>query len=77
MCLSLAVRNSFNTFCENCTDRVRVGCVPGPRGRIISVQDAIAKPWPKGPMSLSEVVKGSLTGAVASSASAPEAAAAA
>ncbi|KAF2745612.1 mitochondrial 54S ribosomal protein YmL9 [Sporormia fimetaria CBS 119925] len=42
------------------------GAVPGPKYQIIRVQDAIGKPWPKGPMSLEEVVPvNSLTGAEA------------
>ncbi|KAF2864596.1 50S ribosomal protein-like protein L3 [Massariosphaeria phaeospora] len=31
------------------------GCVPGPKNQIIRVQDARAKPWPKGPMALADI----------------------
>ena len=30
------------------------GCVPGPKNQVIKVQDALGKPWPKGPMSVEE-----------------------
>ncbi|KAH7094321.1 mitochondrial 54S ribosomal protein YmL9 [Paraphoma chrysanthemicola] len=33
------------------------GCVPGPKGQIIKVSDALGKKWPEGPMSVSETVK--------------------
>ena len=35
---------------------VVTGCVPGPKNQIIKLQDALGKPWPKGPMSVEEVV---------------------
>ncbi|KAF2997306.1 54S ribosomal protein L9, mitochondrial [Curvularia kusanoi] len=31
------------------------GCVPGPKNQILKVQDALGKPWPKGPMSIAEL----------------------
>jgi large subunit ribosomal protein L3 len=31
------------------------GCVPGPKNQILKVQDALGKPWPKGPMSNAEL----------------------
>jgi large subunit ribosomal protein L3 len=34
---------------------VVTGCVPGPKNQVIKVQDALGKPWPKGPMSLAEL----------------------
>lgn len=34
---------------------VVTGCVPGPKNQILKVQDALAKPWPKGPMSNAEL----------------------
>ncbi len=34
---------------------VVTGCVPGPKNQIVKVQDAIGKPWPKGPMSNAEL----------------------
>ncbi|KAF2710636.1 mitochondrial 54S ribosomal protein YmL9 [Pleomassaria siparia CBS 279.74] len=37
------------------------GCVPGPKGQIIRVQDALNKPWPKGPMKLEEIVSTPIT----------------
>ncbi|KAF2025105.1 mitochondrial 54S ribosomal protein YmL9 [Setomelanomma holmii] len=33
------------------------GCVPGPRGRLIRVQDARAKQWPEGPMTVQKEVE--------------------
>jgi large subunit ribosomal protein L3 len=32
------------------------GCVPGPKYQVIRVQDALGKPWPKGPMRVEELV---------------------
>jgi large subunit ribosomal protein L3 len=32
------------------------GCVPGPKNQVIRVQDALGKPWPKGPMRMEELV---------------------
>ncbi|KAF2833769.1 mitochondrial 54S ribosomal protein YmL9 [Ophiobolus disseminans] len=32
------------------------GCVPGPKNQVIKLQDALGKPWPKGPMSVEEGV---------------------
>ncbi|KAF2662214.1 50S ribosomal protein-like protein L3 [Lophiostoma macrostomum CBS 122681] len=32
------------------------GCVPGPKNQLIRVQDALGKPWPKGPMTVEEIV---------------------
>ncbi|KAJ4349027.1 hypothetical protein N0V95_004964 [Ascochyta clinopodiicola] len=34
---------------------VVTGCVPGPKNQILKVQDALGKPWPKGPMSNAEL----------------------
>jgi large subunit ribosomal protein L3 len=34
---------------------VVTGCVPGPKNQMIKVQDALGKPWPKGPMSVAEL----------------------
>ena len=31
------------------------GSVPGPKNQIIKVQDALGRPWPKGPMNLAEL----------------------
>ncbi|KAF1940186.1 50S ribosomal protein-like protein L3 [Clathrospora elynae] len=31
------------------------GCVPGPKNQIIRIQDALGKPWPKGPMTVAEL----------------------
>ncbi|KAF2732440.1 mitochondrial 54S ribosomal protein YmL9 [Polyplosphaeria fusca] len=31
------------------------GCVPGPRNGVVRLQDAMKKPWPKGPMTLQEI----------------------
>lgn len=42
-----------------------IGCVPGPKGQIIRVQDALNKPWPKGPMKLEEIIKTPITPDVA------------
>jgi large subunit ribosomal protein L3 len=35
---------------------VVMGCVPGPKNQVIKVQDALGKPWPKGPMSVAELL---------------------
>lgn len=32
------------------------GCVPGPKNQVIRLQDALGKPWPKGPMKVEELV---------------------
>ncbi|KAF2266710.1 mitochondrial 54S ribosomal protein YmL9 [Lojkania enalia] len=32
------------------------GCVPGPKNQILRIQDAIKKPWPAGPMTLSDII---------------------
>jgi large subunit ribosomal protein L3 len=34
---------------------VVTGSVPGPKNQVVKVQDALGKPWPKGPMSLAEL----------------------
>jgi large subunit ribosomal protein L3 len=34
---------------------VVTGAVPGPKNQIIKVQDALGKPWPKGPMTNAEI----------------------
>ncbi|KAH6639502.1 mitochondrial 54S ribosomal protein YmL9 [Boeremia exigua] len=34
---------------------VVTGCVPGPKNQIVKVQDALGKPWPKGPMNNAEL----------------------
>lgn len=39
---------------------MHVGPVPGPKNQIIRVQDAMGKPWPAGPMSVSEIVPKSI-----------------
>jgi large subunit ribosomal protein L3 len=31
------------------------GAVPGPKNQVIKLQDALGKPWPKGPMSVAEL----------------------
>lgn len=36
------------------------GHVPGPKNQIVRVQDAMGKPWPAGPMSVSEIVPKSI-----------------
>jgi large subunit ribosomal protein L3 len=41
---------------------VVTGCVPGPKNQVIKVQDALGKPWPKGPMRVEEVVAIELLG---------------
>jgi len=48
-----------------------IGCVPGPKGQIIRVQDALNKPWPKGPMKLEEIIPTSVTAGIAESVAAP------
>lgn len=40
----------IDLFTDNIT-----GCVPGPKNQIIRVQDALGKPWPKGPMNTAEL----------------------
>ncbi|KAF2117858.1 mitochondrial 54S ribosomal protein YmL9 [Lophiotrema nucula] len=37
------------------------GCVPGPRDKILRVQDAMKKPWPAGPMNLAELAPAATT----------------
>ncbi|KAF1922025.1 mitochondrial 54S ribosomal protein YmL9 [Ampelomyces quisqualis] len=34
---------------------VVTGAVPGPKNQVIKLQDALGKPWPKGPMSVAEL----------------------
>lgn len=33
------------------------GCVPGPKGQVIRVSDALGKKWPEGPMSVEQPVE--------------------
>ncbi|CAI6338729.1 unnamed protein product [Periconia digitata] len=35
------------------------GSVPGPKNQILQIQDAISKPWPKGPMTTAETISAS------------------
>jgi large subunit ribosomal protein L3 len=53
----------------------RAGAVPGPKNQIIRIQDALGKPWPKGPMVKSQVVPVSITPVVAEATPVAEAAA--
>ncbi|KAL5115032.1 hypothetical protein ACEQ8H_007073 [Pleosporales sp. CAS-2024a] len=46
------------------------GCVPGPKNQLIKVQDALGKPWPKGPMKVAD--EQMETGAVAAAVVAAE-----
>jgi large subunit ribosomal protein L3 len=63
---------------EKCRADCRpTGAVPGPKDQLIRVADAIAKPWPKGPMTLAEVVPAAIAPAGAGAETTPEAAVAA
>lgn len=52
----VTVKNLKVLMVDNANGLVVVtGCVPGPKDQVIQIQDALGKPWPKGPMTTAEL----------------------